>query len=122
MHACHGKGFSRAAENLLKAGADVNSADEFGATPLMMAAANIDCKLELIETLMSFGADINRQTDKEKNTALMLAILNFPSENPSEENYKLIRRLLLEKSKKPYFKSIRPWFFFFFFWILFKSN
>jgi ankyrin repeat protein len=56
---------------LLEKGADVNEKDEYGDTPLMIAACNLDTKT--VKLLLENGADVNSQ-DKYGDTALSIII------------------------------------------------
>ena len=70
MTACK-KGMKDAIKVLLNTGADPNAADADGNTCLHYTARN-DCCTEILQTIISHGADVNA-TDKKKVTALMLA-------------------------------------------------
>jgi len=75
-------------ENALKqhlaSGADVNSRDDDGETPLMRAAD--DGHTAIVETLLKSGADVNA-IDEDGETALMMA---------AEEGHAQIVKLLLD--------------------------
>ena len=71
LHAAACDGHTQALQELLAAGADANSADEEGWTPLMIAAQG--GHLEVMRALLAAGADTNMQ--KEGGwTALMSAV------------------------------------------------
>lgn len=61
----------KAVKFLLAQGADVNSVDEFGRTPLLIAANLVD--LELTQLLLDSKAEIE-QRDKGNKTALLVAL------------------------------------------------
>jgi len=60
---------------LLAKGADVNSKDSKGQTPLILAAASFG-HADTVQALLSAGADINAQRGMAGETALMLAVLS----------------------------------------------
>ena len=63
-------------EYLINAGADVNTKDEYGNTPLMFAAKTPDIyksRVKLIQQLIDHGADVNAKNN-ENDTALILVI------------------------------------------------
>ena len=61
-------------ESLLKGGADINTRNEEGATPLMIAAGNGND--EMVELLLKSGAEVDA-VDIRGWTALMKAIFNY---------------------------------------------
>jgi ankyrin repeat protein len=62
----------REVQRLVKEGADVNSKDIYGGTPLMIAAGTGN--LEIVRLLLDNGADINATRDGSDATALMNAV------------------------------------------------
>ena len=64
---------------LVSAGADVNCVNEWGMTPLMLAAQYNHC-LAVVKVLLTLGADLSIVEPKYKSTALHLAAAN--SKNP----------------------------------------
>lgn len=64
-------GDTDALKALIEHGVDVNRANEYGCTALMIAA--FYGRDDVIKTLLDNGADVNR-VDRDGNTALMLAI------------------------------------------------
>ena len=77
-----------AAEFLLTKGANVNSTDSFGSTPLYMAVCCENVDLSLIEHLIQKGADVNY-----KNTSDGLTSLHYAISCGSDD----VARLLIEK-------------------------
>lgn len=76
-------GRKKIAEALIKAGADVNAKDGFGATVLMHASgynrvlfqnSKYRPDRELVKLLLAHGADVNAKNSFKKMTALMFAI------------------------------------------------
>lgn len=78
-------------------GADVNTVDKYGRTPLMWAALNSN--IYAIETLLRFHPNLNLQ-DNDGNTAIHLALLPSPEQIVSSEerinsnDYKTLRMIL----------------------------
>jgi len=67
-------GNSEAISLLLAKGADVNAGNNYGTTPLMVAALNFNQPARILRNLLSVpGIDVNRQKKYNKKTALMLA-------------------------------------------------
>ncbi len=62
-------------EELLRAGAEVNTANDGGITPLMIAAAYLPDNLAIFQRLLDAGGDINAQ-DRRGMTVLMTAASN----------------------------------------------
>ena len=58
-------------EEMLALGADVNSKNEDGLTPLMVAARNKNCSIDILKLLVEKGADINAQSEEFGDTTLM---------------------------------------------------
>ena len=71
-------GYIQAVEEHLAAGADVNSKDWYGYTPLHIAAAR-NSPIEIAELLLANGADVNTKY-KDGETPLDWAILNDETE------------------------------------------
>ena len=59
-------------KTLIKEGADVNCTNQWGMTPLMMAAM-YNSHVSVLKTLISAGADINAVEPKYRSNALHLA-------------------------------------------------
>lgn len=74
-------------KDAIKAGADVNSKDENGRTPLM-AACETKSSHEIIQLLISFHAAVN-ETDNEGKTAIMYAAKYDPYPRVVAEMVKL---------------------------------
>lgn len=66
-------GDAKTAQDLLRAGIDVNSRDRYGQTGLMLAA--LHGQREVVELLIANSADLN-VTAKYNLSALMLAVIN----------------------------------------------
>jgi len=91
------EGRLEAVQEMLEAGADVDTRDEHGSTALMWAA--VYGHLEIAEVLLDKGADVNSQ-DESGSTPLLLAT---KARRPE------IVRLLLEKGAKANTPNIHGW-------------
>ncbi len=67
------RGDKECAKKLLGEGADVNSCDQYGWTPLM--AATFHCRSIMVEFLLSKGANTNARDNYYGRTALMDAVM-----------------------------------------------
>jgi ankyrin repeat protein len=78
---------------LIARGADVNAKSfRFSETPLMSAAAEPSTHVELVEELLSAGADVNH-VDENKCTALHLALIHRPNKYHKERWLSKVRLL-----------------------------
>ncbi len=88
LEACRrGKTHNEIAAALIEAGAEINSRDPYGVTPLMFAA--ISGSPKTMELLMSKGADV-RAKDEDGRTALV-EVLTTENEMPPEIVEELVR-------------------------------
>lgn len=74
-YAC-GRGDLKEAKELLEKGVDINVADEYGLTPLMMAAQA--GRLEMVEFLLENKAEVNHYDRKGWNALFLAAYWNCP--------------------------------------------
>lgn len=80
LHSAAQKGVVAEIEKLLARGADINTKNEDGQTPLLSAVANQEERSDAVKFLLNKGADANAK-DKNGQTALMLAARNGHSDS-----------------------------------------
>jgi ankyrin repeat protein len=78
---------------LIDAGADVNSRDRYGDSPITLAVARSNPSLEIVRTLLDAGANPD-SIDDEGRTPLMLAIGHADLLDPKAVYISLLRMLL----------------------------
>jgi ankyrin repeat protein len=81
--------------NLLSKGANVNSRDNYGDTPLTWAAVN--CHLEVVRLLLEKGADANSRNDEGRTALTNVRTSSNRDSNRCRANFPSIESLLIER-------------------------
>ena len=75
-----GNGKVKAAELLIKEGADVNATNDFGGTPLLTSARETESP-EQMKLLIAAGAKVNARDSEEESALHKLAWFGYPKQN-----------------------------------------